>query len=1648
MADVNLVIRAHLRGERELNKAERKLLRIAVAAKAADNNMASLGASSKKFARIMNQTTERFERIMTDWDKLVKGFGTLIVKTLGMATKFMVVEFAAVAASMIVVHALFKIGRWLMKGYHGAIKMIAGAATSAAAALSVLSAAIREQQAAMFSYKGLERNYKDLKNGISAVRSEMRGLSTDVVMAAMGIENLNTMFAGASQRGTFSKSLSKGLLDIASAGQPLEAAAKWVGEIVGLLTDPDIKPGELRDAFKGLGAIGERTWKMLTKRGITSVQEIQAAIRSGLISEIAGVEGQWDAVSGTLVSRFKAAFTVIRTDFADIGDAFLGDVKGSLDEMTIVFRRLLFRIRGDIIKFGKGGLLGGMVSAMEKIEENMIKLVDKWLPMAEGMFGRIADWWGRFTDGWKKVTSSLAPLLFAAKVLEDMFMNILRPVGDYLSESFNSLRIFLIDSKKDFLAHGDAIGSLLTALLGFKTAWTEMFQDAMPFINKLIDGVTQLVDLFTSVTKGIGGVVKGIGNAANAVGGNVGGAGGSGGFGSAFMMMGMIQGFKSMRGTEGTWREQGLNLQDLNTMTVTAATVNINGAPMGGTVGGGKALADYSYAPSQAVIHGKAPGSIGAGAAAAGLAGAAAGATGLTRGGIVKRRIPARDRQLFGATPYVTADRYRRGPPGQGGWKRGAGHGAGYTSPNEQLSMDTLLAQQAATPYFNESTLRWHRPDKEFGAGNIVTNKVGMASIGLSPTGGVLEEYMKPQGAAEQGSMFGPGIGAAAAGTVSGAAYYDKRAGNEGRLRQGRGFAPRAQSYGALDPASMATMAERQGTGGLGAFLGGAYGTGTGGEGQMDFSQMTPSQLKMMVSAEEFVPSPSGKINPATGMPFMERNPFYGKGAGETLGAAARGKMKWKGRGGVKANLKAAWQREKMMSTTRMSKGPAGPQTKYQKGRTRLMKRLGAGSARGQRMQQKFGSKSGFGMRMGAGMGMGMAAGFMGEEAQGAMNLGSSIAMINPLLGAAVGLGGAALKSKTVGGGMLTGAGAGAALGGMIGPGGAVVGAIVGGILGGVMGHFGKGKAAREEVEASARETAAEIWGGMIAGIDEARAEGGPMTGARMRRAMNVGQMSNILQSGKAALAMERESQEGPGHAARQTAIRSIYANQDALGVEMSVEERDKALRRPFEFLDEMLPEITKHHAVATTVLDKYTNRMDHMTDIFSVTEEELLEMATTVGVNLYDATVDTTEMIQKLSGALMLTRDAINNVFQEIQTTAYNALDKAAGVYEGEIGMDESARAFKELAASGDLDTSTSEGRLEVIRFLQDQMGFAKDLAGGDELGATSMINRLYGEGKAFTQTGSGGRLGTMHGLGGYFQDPVIQAALAEMLAATGPAKTDALSQTVVGNLGDQGLQGTFGANFSSVMGGLSGDKRDALNTLFADTRSLESGTNMRDDEGDLTALGQGHLQAGLDRILGVGTVSNLQAIAEGVGTEAITGEDMVGFADTFKTSVGVFETSVQDLVAKLGSDTKHPYGDTSSAMAGTLAAHDRISGGLAGKRTITSGYRNYALGSSNSDHVTGRALDLVGDNLGAYQRGIKSGGGYAEFHGMGDSRHLHAVPAIGDTSTSQGGMGTSNTNNYTINVTGGANANAQEVASLVMNEIQNLERTNRERS
>lgn len=1436
MADIDLIIRAKLRGERELNKAERKLWRIAAAAKAADNNLASMSGASSKLQRELKRAGQTFTRTFTDWDKVVRGFGTMIVKVLGFATKFFVVEFGLMAASMIAWHALLKIGRWLMKGYHGAIKMLAGAAAGAAAALSLLSAAIREQSAAMFSYKGLQANYRELRGGIAAVRVEMRGMARDASMNAMGIENLNAIFAGASQRGTFNRGLAKGLLDIGSAGQPLEQAAKWIGEIVGLLTDPKVQWHELESAFKSLGPMGERTMKKLRKQGVDTVAELQASIRSGQLSIIAGVEGQYDAVAGTFMSKLKSAFSVVRTDFADLGDAFMVDSKAAFEEMVGNFRRMFFRIRGQINQFGKGGFLGTLVSLTEAMERGMVKLVSKWLPQAAGMFGRIANWWDRFLFGWDKMIASMAPLMAGTKILEEMFMNILRPMGDYVSTAFDNFNISLQNNKDSFLEFGDAVGTLLSQWMSLQTVMKDMFIEAMPFISKVLEGLGTMVELFTTLVEGFQRLV-----------GAVPGAGGMAGFGPAFAMMGMRQMGKQMAGTRGTLAAGGLNLQQLGTVAMTAQTVHLTG-----------------------------PGGI-------------------------------------------------------------------HSQPSA-----------------------WGGRDKNL------------------PRGATAGAMATPAGAAALGKGGTPALpGMAGAGYAS--------------ARMGGGAAPAAG--GNLYDPKTGTYTPMAGAGNAQTLIHGAN---------------TPGQMNRVLAKG--------------GQGVYGQPGLRGWGARQHLAATT------------------AYQ------YTNQAQG--APVSMYQRARAASWGRLST-SASATRMGQMSRSMGG---RMGMGMGMGILGGLMPEEAQGSMALGSMVSMIDPRLGGAIGFGGAALKSTTGAGGMATGAAAGASIGAYGGVYGALAGLLIGAVVGGILGMTGAKRKMAKQARESAGDTASEIWAGMLGGIDDiARQYGrGGMTLSRVKRATNFSTITGLQEGAQAALdaggsryrknrsealggtSIAPEYQEvsgyadtmfgqrmetalneesfSEGHQMRRAAVQEIYENRQSLGIEMSRDELANNLEMPKEFLETIISELNSKVGAATAVFRTYESRMDMFSNVLGKGETEILAMADAVGINLYDATMDTTEMLKKLSAGMITTRNDIDNLFATSAATTFGWFEQKIKRDEATIGMDESARAARNAIESGDF------GNADALSFMQEQMGFGSDFFQGDQMASANALVEMFGRGgSVYSQKG-----GQLEGMESSILTPEVLHGLDLYTTQVRQDNATAMQGLITGNLGRLGLTNTGGFD---AFGDITGEQRGDLTRLFEGSMDAEGNQG----------ISTWNIQGALRDILGTGF--NLETAPTGGAAAAL---DIEAGAVEFHTSVGEFDTAVQTLVARLGMRG----GDTSSPMAGTLAAHNRISQGVAGKRTITSGQRNWGLGSSNSDHFTGRALDMVGSNLGGYASKVNAGGGFAEMHGVGDTRHLHAVPVGDSSSPKSGGGGIGGSYNYTINVTGGPNANATEVANLVMAQIQNTERSHRERA
>jgi hypothetical protein len=142
---------------------------------------------------------------------------------------------------------------------------------------------------------------------------------------------------------------------------------------------------------------------------------------------------------------------------------------------------------------------------------------------------------------------------------------------------------------------------------------------------------------------------------------------------------------------------------------------------------------------------------------------------------------------------------------------------------------------------------------------------------------------------------------------------------------------------------------------------------------------------------------------------------------------------------------------------------------------------------------------------------------------------------------------------------------------------------------------------------------------------------------------------------------------------------------------------------------------------------------------------------------------------------------------------------------------------------------------------------------------------------------------------------------------------------------------------------------------------------------------------------------------------------------------------------------------GDTATSRFGrTMGVHNRLSSMIPGRRSITSGLRSFNLGSMSSDHLTGNAIDMVGNNLGAYQQAMKGMGGYAEFHGGTNNRHLHAVPPHGDTyspaNVSSGMGGGASTINVTVNAAPGMNEEA--VAMAVARRIERQQQMMRERT
>ena len=747
------------------------------------------------------------------------------------------------------------------------------------------------------------------------------------------------------------------------------------------------------------------------------------------------------------------------------------------------------------------------------------------------------------------------------------------------------------------------------------------------------------------------------------------------------------------------------------------------------------------------------------------------------------------------------------------------------------------------------------------------------------------------------------------------------------------------------------------------------------------------------------------------------------------------------GAGGAGAGSTSMWGTP-FAATAAGAKGKPGARGAFKRGYNRNRAQgggIGASAKRGLSGAAKStGGLKGF-MGKGGGMGgvgAGMAFSLIGgkvldESAQSGVQLGSTMMMLGlpKGLAAGAGLGLAANNAKTAGGGALLGAGAGAALGAQYGGMyGAAVGAVLGGIAGALKGAWNKDKAERKKAKESAKELvmsyASSVLTGMIAGGGSAQKS----VDAMKKKTSMYGQFDGLNQRERKAKASSMGRQGADLEAVTQEHFGTYY----------------KSLKENSADLD----------AASKGPIKNYNNRMGDLKKLTGKSEAELHKLSMEMGVNLYDSSIDLATAMKALGQSVDITKDGIINASKDLAITALSAFDEAIQREEAPKIIDEAAEKLRQLG-----EGASKTDFMEFYRTAYEQLQIMNPDA--SQFDIMELFNSQLGKGgTAYSTEGN-----PLYGLGGVAESTGAQGYITEFNAKNMADQKKLLGSQVMSRLGSSNLAGDA-TGIQAQINAMTPAQLKTLQAALLPGGSLSNKITGQVKVGDAAVMGENKLGA-----LGITTdVTKMAVTPEEKLTEnaAIMRAEIVagvtqGFAKQpawYTTTPGWYnKESFELLVGDTSSPRGGRIGDTSTSrtLGRTMSRHGYLNSMVTGSRSVTSSYRTTGLGSSNSDHVTGRAYDLTGQNLGAYKTAVDSMGGFAEFHGTSGSRHLHVVPGqtpIGDMTAPRmpsptmptvygGGGGES----VTVNVYGAQGQDEAVIAQKVASLLDRRARSTRER-
>lgn len=1555
------------------DRGARSLSKYAIAATAASIAQDKLSGSGKNLTRHMFQI-----------HKQLAAFGGMAMKMLTGGLKLATLGLGAMSVALVGIHALFIAGRFLVKSYNVVMQGLGATAAGAAVAIGLASTAIREQQAAMFAYSG--RNNKEFGSGLNQTRVNMRGLHMDAQLAGAGVESLNKAYSviAKSKQGytAGSKTLLKGLGDYAAAGQPLEEGLAKAAEVVAVLQDPKKGLGAVQAKFKEMGPAAEEALKKAKKEGINTKKEFIEAMKSGKLSALGGVTGQFDAVNNTLVGQLKKYFNLVRGQFADFGQQFLPEAKVGLEKMYGIITRTMRMSSGALSGWEKqGGFVDVLVNATQKVSDFYLKLIRDYLPTSVGMFKRLGEWWDKFKEGFNRMVDGLRGFQDGARVIEKTFGDAWRPVWAEIKSGTQEFNEALINNEPAFRQFGESLGLTIANLLGVIRTFERLITKELPFIARIFDGVSAAFKQFMDTFKFLEGIF--------------------GGRGAFMALMGMARGLKTNRGTL-------VDTTRVNNMNVTAGKVNIAGgvagAAAGARVGALPALAGPTAGMS--VPIGGVLGFLGG----SGLLGPRIQGWVSKLSGVGKPATGAPPTTSATATSLVPGARSTSGPATPAtGFGIIARSAAAATDAARSSSGTPPVAPvvRAADDRDRRRERREAREERRNARREAREQRITrMLGRGSMFSGGTVISPTTERGG-DAGARSGSGGGAPPTVRIA--------PGIRGMLR---GSPTQPGSRFSLFSRGLASV------GGYGAdqkILADKRAAGTGFKG-LD-GGMASFGLAMLMAKLSDNPNLSRDV--AGGLSLAASaamfSPRMGLGiAGGTLALRGENVLAATGGGalaggvlGSQFGIRGMAIGTALGSTVGFVNAPKRRRDASKKRADAMVDSMMAEETTNDMVQMALVERDAQQRNLKTSTlptNLRKRAERQRERANKAKNI--------------VDLGYNKKSKYSFMEMVAAGAGIGSGAGGIIGAvAGGAGGASVGGPAGAAAGAVAGGKF------------------GMVAGAALGAVAGGLAYGVRAGFDAVTGRFKYDREAGKK----------------RADSLKQMYADGD-ISYERYKQLTKKKVHRfgrdeqfgsqedQQSFFNDYFAKMDADATAKSSIADSLESRTAFLARTFNKTETEITSLAQTMGVNLADNTKDLNEVMLELGLTVVKTAQQIDQELQQRLVESLRAFDQATLQQKAPYILDEAAKNLRQ-----DYDQSKTLGAQEAGTFLSTAQEQLTNMYGGDTSRGAFEYLRLFGsaDGTAFTQKG-----GPLEGMGQAFFDTSTM---------TGQAHVKSLEE-MRKSIFDTGISSQLAAVMATTEGMGLGEGG------FAELKSKFMGMDLATQEAMFNEISSGQLAGGVESFMqryGLGGIATKDltddqrafAMADPTGKEALLIEmerkNIEQFGKFFAPGaerpewwtkaalIEVFTAAGIEAGTEAGTDpdTRTPRGrligdTTSSRLSQTLARHSAMDSMIAGNRKITSSYRTNMLGSINSDHVTGRAYDLVGNQLGMYKTIVERNGGFAEFHGGSINRHLHVVPGpgvsapIGDTVSPYSrpqitaAPASSNSNNgpieFTINVNG----------------------------